>query len=693
MNLSRIAVRSFSPSLFVFCIALSSCGGPLPGIATVEFIFESGPEFRAAPATITPDLPFDIVTYSIRGSGPDVGNGPLEFEVITSENRHIIDALVFGAWEIEVAGLNAIGDMLVSGRSLVDIASAGTITIELGPVEGLGTLSISVEANRIPPDSSLLAVATDSEGAEITLEAIPSEGGFAVTGELAAGSYVVEFTMRDAAGETMSGAVEAIFILGNFETSGIVQIAMLPAPEGEITLEIDSGVSLPKPAVIIVESGAPLFIGDDVTARLETAEPAGSEVSWFLSGSRVDPLLLSGNRFLTRIDTPGLYRIDAILSIDGNTSASDSAIIEIIDPYLYGPYAYVTTQRDNINRVDGISGARDCVVHPSGSALYVAGYSESSIGYFAIDETDLKPNFVAKFAAPGLAGVTDLSVNVSGSTLAAAGSKNDLVCIVALDGGVPEGISTIDPAGPEEAPISGVVGVAFAPDDRLYVLASGSNSLLEYSLDGSDASLVLFVDLSSIEGATISEPLSLSVSPEGAWVAISAKGSDSITIFDRTGGLSVPVAHFVDGVNGVEHLNGGGGMAFTRDGTTLFAVAYYDDAVSRFDFGENGWRYTGAVQNEESGSFGFHYPRDVAIASDNDNLAVASSGDDAVAFFSVASSASGGDPLPVFIDAAVNGIGRVTGFDGARSIAMHPTGGAIYVASSNDSSIATFVER
>ena len=176
MNLSRIAVRSFSPSLFVFCIALSSCGGPLPGIATVEFIFESGPEFRAAPATITPDLPFDIVTYSIRGSGPDVGNGPLEFEVITSENRHIIDALVFGAWEIEVAGLNAIGDMLVSGRSLVDIASAGTITIELGPVEGLGTLSISVEANRIPPDSSLLAVATDSEGAEITLDAIPSEG-------------------------------------------------------------------------------------------------------------------------------------------------------------------------------------------------------------------------------------------------------------------------------------------------------------------------------------------------------------------------------------------------------------------------------------------------------------------------------------------------------------------------------------
>ena len=688
MYLFRVVTKSLALTLCVFCIILSSCGGPLPGAASVEFVFDTGSTFRADAATLTPDLPFDIVTYSIRGSGPDVGSGPLEFEIITDDNRYVAEALVFGTWEIEVSGLNATGEILAKGLTLVDIASAGIVTVELEPVEGNGSLSISVEATRLPPDSSLIAVAKDSDGGEFPLDAVTSEAGFLVSHELPSGSYLVEFSMRDSVGEELSGAVEAIYILAGFETSGIVRIAILPAPDGDVAFEIVSGGSIPAAAVLIVESGSPLFTGDDLRARFDFAQGPATRVSWYINGRETEPLSDTGDTFRTSFDVPGLYRIDALLSIDGRVSASDSAIVEIIEPYLYGPYAYVTTLRDNEDRVDGISGARDLDVHPSGSALYVAGKSESSIGYFRIDEASLEPIFISEYAASSLQDVVGLSINSGGSVLAAAGSKLDLVTLIELDDDEPEDMVVVDPTDMLGTPVLGVVDVAFAPDDRLYVLASESNMLLEFSIDVLNPTLVATLNHSDIASAAISEPISVIVSPNGVWLAISAKGSDSVTIVDTTDGLqSISITHFADGTAGVESLNGGGGMAFSSSSDKLFAVAYYDDAISRFDLGPNGWTYTGSVQNDDPGNFGFHYPRDIAIASDGGYLAVASSGDDSVAMFSLENTS------PEFLDAAIDNVGRVTGLDGARSISMHPTGRAIYVASSNDSSVATFVAR
>jgi 6-phosphogluconolactonase (cycloisomerase 2 family) len=76
----------------------------------------------------------------------------------------------------------------------------------------------------------------------------------------------------------------------------------------------------------------------------------------------------------------------------------------------------------------------------------------------------------------------------------------------------------------------------------------------------------------------------------------------------------------------------------------------------------------------------------VTVSPDGKNLYTASENDDAVAVFD-RDSATG---QLRFVEVQKNGVGTVTGLDGARSATVSPDGKHVYAAGSNDDAVAVF---
>lgn len=712
MDRSREGARQFRIRAVLTVAAatfwlVTACGfSPPSGLTNIAITFAAPEELRMGTKTLTPDVSLDVVEYSVIGKGPETGSGRAKFEITTGGSSYLIESIIRGAWEINVFGYNAAGELLVSGSTEVDLGEEAIVTVEMNLIAGAGDLLVSVVLSEsVLPGFTIRGTATAPDGSASDLNiALDSAGDFSATGILDAGLYTVEVLLLDADGNEVSGGIEVAYLLSGRTTTGLIDIAIPILPTGSLTFVLES--RLPESALMILEAELPVFAGSLVSARLETAFESGPverDAVWYVNGVGVGPEEIVGQHLSRRFEAAGLFRIDAVLTRAGAAIASDSTILEVIEPTTYGPLAYVSTMRDNSGRVDGISGARAIGLHPSGAALYVAGYGESSIGYFTIDPNSFRPEFESRIASSSLANVSGLAVSPDGRVLAAASRKESLLTLFVLDGGAPVSSSVFDAGGLTGTSVVGLNAVEFAPDGRhLYALAAGSHQILVFDFDPDELTMVgRFVYESSASGdfSPFAEPIAIDVSADGRWVAVSSKTSDSVSIFARDidSGDLVESAYFADGAGASEDLNGGGGVVFAPDSESLYAVAYYDDAVVRFAI-EPGdqWSVSGSISDGEAGSFGFHYPRSLAITAAGDYLYVASSGDDALSVFSLTELSADGIPTgaagPTFLDAARNGFGRVVGIDGARALSVSPFG-AVYLASSNDSSLATFVVR
>jgi uncharacterized repeat protein (TIGR01451 family) len=196
---------------------------------------------------------------------------------------------------------------------------------------------------------------------------------------------------------------------------------------------------------------------------------------------------------------------------------------------------------------------------------------------------------------------------------------------------------------------------------------------------------------STISGLTGAK--AVAISPQGEHVYAAGLGGDSLAAFelDSVAGTLAFVASYVDGVGGVNGLNGATDVLVSPDGRNVYVAGQVDDAVAVFTRDDNPLSSTfGALTFLEVQQApvvaGLDEPVALAIDPAGDTLYVAAANSNAVTVF---------DRHPAtgaltFLETLVDGVGGVDGLAGASSVAVSFDGEWVYATGENDDAIVVF---
>lgn len=239
--------------------------------------------------------------------------------------------------------------------------------------------------------------------------------------------------------------------------------------------------------------------------------------------------------------------------------------------------------------------------------------------------------------------------------------------------------------------LDGARGAAVSPDGRhVYVPGVDDDAVAVFARDATTGALD-FVEVErdgvngvdGLDGAT-----DVTISPDGKHVYVCGFVDDAVAVFSRdatTGALTFVEQH-KDGVDG-DYLNYAFASAMSPDGSTLYVVAYSDDAINIFsrDPGTGALALVAVRRDGIAGVTGLNGAADVAVSPDGQNVYVASYDGDSVVVFAVT---DGGNPLAFvtsYTDAAPS-----DRLDAADGIAVSPDGRNVYVVAFNDDAINVF---
>lgn len=194
--------------------------------------------------------------------------------------------------------------------------------------------------------------------------------------------------------------------------------------------------------------------------------------------------------------------------------------------------------------------------------------------------------------------------------------------------------------------------------------------------------------LASVDGLAGAHAVDLS--PDGGHLYAAGMVDDAVASFSRdvvSGGLNF-VEMEQDGVGGVNGLDGVRSLAISPDGKHLYAAGYEDDAVAVFsrDINSGALSYLQVQIDGISGVDGLDGSRSVIISPDGKHLYVAGYTDDAVAVFSRNSSTG----ALSFVSVSKDNTGGVDGLDGVSSLSLSPDGSHLYVCSALEHSLVVF---
>lgn len=237
------------------------------------------------------------------------------------------------------------------------------------------------------------------------------------------------------------------------------------------------------------------------------------------------------------------------------------------------------------------------------------------------------------------------------------------------------------------------LGVAVSPDGRhAYATGGDDDAVATFARDPGSSSLsfVGFLQNGSGGSTALNEPEGVAVSPDGKNVYVAAFTGDAVLTFSRdptTGVLSF-VGEHVDGVGGVDGLNGAEGVTTSPDGRNVYVAGNSDDAVAVFSRDPATGALTFVEQQKDGvggveGLFGAAY---ISVSPDGKNAYVTGLDDNAVAVFSR-------DPTTgalTFVEQHVDGVGGVDGLQGAFGIASSPDAKNVYVVGFDDNAVAVF---
>ncbi len=243
---------------------------------------------------------------------------------------------------------------------------------------------------------------------------------------------------------------------------------------------------------------------------------------------------------------------------------------------------------------------------------------------------------------------------------------------------------------------SNVVG-ALVHDDLTSIFPTGATWTCVAAPSGTLTFLGDYVEGEVLPGPQIVSGLlgakAVAVSPDGEHVYATGLGGDSLAAFslDATAGTLAFVASYVDGVAGVDGLNGATDVLISSDGKNVYVAGQVDDAVAVFTRDDNPLSPTFGeltlLELQQSPAVaGLDEPVALAMDPAGDSLYVAAANSNAVTVFD-RNTATG---ALTFLETLVDGVGSVSGLAGASSVAVSFDGEWVYATGENADAVVVF---
>ncbi len=199
---------------------------------------------------------------------------------------------------------------------------------------------------------------------------------------------------------------------------------------------------------------------------------------------------------------------------------------------------------------------------------------------------------------------------------------------------------------------------------------TGAVTTMSRNQDTGALTLVDSIDVSRVADAVLS--------PDNQHLYISTGYSDSVLVYSRdlASGALTYVAEYVDGSGDVDGLDLAVCIAISLDGKHVYAGGATDNGLAVFSRNAATGELTFVEVHFDGvdGVDGLDNPRGIVVSPDGAHVYVAASDDDSVAIFSRDSSTG----ALTWEGIVVDNVGGVSGLNGAYRVLMDPTGDYVY---------------
>ena len=377
---------------------------------------------------------------------------------------------------------------------------------------------------------------------------------------------------------------------------------------------------------------------------------------------------------------------------------SGSALV--FDKNVSGNLTFVESQLNGLGGIDGLSEPHSVVVSPDGKNLYVAANDDDALSIFTRNESTGELDYVGVVedgvdGVDGLYRASGVMVSPDGKHVYTTGTNDDAVSVFSRDEMTGE-LTFVEMIKDNTSGVDGLNGarwVTVSPDGNfVYIAGYYDDAIAIFSRNNSTGELT-FVEMlkdgvNGVDG--LKRANSVTITADGMFAYATGYTDDAIAVFSRntsTGELTY-IEKYINGVAGVNGLNGAQSVIVSSDGTSVYASGYNDNSVVAFSRNTSSGLLTFVAMYRDGvdGVDGLSGSRAVALNPDGIHLYAVSGGENAMVLFKRDEATS----ALTYEFKHEDGIAGINGISGVRTVAVSPFGRHIYVGGTDDNSVAIF---
>lgn len=369
-------------------------------------------------------------------------------------------------------------------------------------------------------------------------------------------------------------------------------------------------------------------------------------------------------------------------------------------------FTYSQAIKDDVSGVDGLAGSYGIVVSPDDKHVYTSSSTDDAVVVFSRSSTNGKLTFVEVHkddgqtggTIDGLADAKRLAISNDGKHIYVPTSNDDALVVFSRNATTGEltyvetlrdGISGVDG-------LNGAHELVISPDDS-FVYSTGyvDDAVAVFSRNSNTGKLTYLAKqtdgVSGVNG--LNNVRGIYIAPDGNHLYTASATDDAVAVFSRntsTGLLTFVEVH-IDGLSGVDGLNGVYSIFVSPDNKHVYTAAYIDDAVTVFSRNTTTGALTFVEVHKDASQTGglidrLNTARFVTGTADGTKILAVSSSDHALVVFTRNSTTG----ALTFYEDHVDGSSSVDGLNGARVVAISSDDESVYTVSAGDNAVSAF---